>query len=266
MPISISLFIGLVALALVAIAPAERSYDQERLILLLRQDEAGILRDSRGRPLAIFHVPLQEARIVFLPVTHERALPAGYEPSDLNRSTGRPVRALVVPDLRALIDAAAADGVEIAVVSGYRSPAQQAEAFEASFWRQLARGEGAVDEQEARARASRFVAPPGHSQHQLGTAIDLSTWELSYAVQPRFAETAAGRWVAQNGWRFGFVLPYTVRGEARTGYAFEPWHLRWVGRPLAALMYVDGYLDHPSLVADDYLAALETILNAEAVP
>jgi D-alanyl-D-alanine carboxypeptidase len=266
MLISISSLIGLVALALVAIAPAERPHDQERLILLLTQDEAGIPRDSSGRPLAIFDVPLQEARIVFLPVTRERALPAGYEPTDLDRSTGRPVRALVVPDLRALIDAAAADGVEIAVVSGYRSPEQQAEAFEASYWRQLARGQGAIDEHEARTRASRFVAPPGHSQHQLGTAVDLSTWELSYAVQPRFAETAAGRWVVQNGWRFGFVLPYTVRGEARTGYAFEPWHVRWVGRPLAALMHTDGYLDHPTLVSDDYLTALEVILNAEAVP
>src|SRR6185436_10061563 len=112
---------------------------------------------------------------------------------------------------------------------------------------------GAMDRAEAENRSARFVAPPGHSQHQLGTAIDFSTWEIGYAVQPKFVETDASHWLEQHAWQYGFVLAYTRNGEERSGYAFEPWHYRWIGRDLAAVLWRDGYLDHPTLISDDYL-------------
>ncbi|MCC6629713.1 MAG: D-alanyl-D-alanine carboxypeptidase family protein, partial [Chloroflexi bacterium] len=48
--------------------------------------------------------------------------------------------------------------------------------------------------------------------------------------------------LAEHGWRYGFLVSYPPGAEARTGYVHEPWHLRWVGRPLAAAIHVDGYL------------------------
>lgn len=232
----------------------------------LRSDHTATTRDEHGRAVLVFGLAAEEARILLLPVGRGRPLPEGYRPPDLTRVGGQLVRALVVPDLHAMIDAAASEGVELAVVSGYRSPEDQAEAFESAVWRALARSSGEIDRAEAESRAARFVAPPGHSQHQLGTAIDFSSWEVGYAVQPRFAETAAGRWLDTNAWQYGFLLAYPRDAEPRTGYAYEPWHYRWVGRELAAVVQRDGYPRGSPHVLDDYLGAVEEILNVEGAP
>lgn len=230
----------------------------------LQHERAAIVVDDARRPTAVFGLPPAEARIVLIAVDRQRPLPERYTPPDLVWYGGRLIRALVRPDLTAMIEAAAADRVELAAISAYRSPEQQELAFESAVWGAMARG--AADRAEAEHRSARYVAPPGYSQHQLGTAIDFSTWEINYAIQSAFAETEAGQWLAQRAWEFGFVLPYPSDGEARTGYAYEPWHWRWVGRDLAAIMQRDGYRDHPTVVADDYLRAAEEILNAEGIP
>lgn len=244
-------------------AGEQATAEQASLVSHLLAEPTALTRDLEGRPTGVFGLPPGEARIVFLAVTRDRPLPDGYEPPDLSRRAGRPVRQIVVDDLLAMIDAAAIDNIDVAVVSAYRSPSEQAAAFESSAWRAIGQAGGSIDRAEAEARAGRFVAPPGHSQHQLGTAIDVSTWEIDYAIQPRFDETAASRWLAQNAWSYGFVLAYPRDKEARTGYAYEPWHWRWIGRPLAAALWRDRYLDHPTLVADDYLRAVEALMDAE---
>ncbi|HEY3117492.1 MAG TPA: D-alanyl-D-alanine carboxypeptidase family protein, partial [Chloroflexota bacterium] len=87
----------------------------------------------------------------------------------------------------------------------------------------------------------------GHSQHQLGTAIDFNS-------PGGFAGSPGGLWLWLHAQEYGFVLPYTPASAARTGYVFEPWHLRWVGRELAAVMWELDYLDSSDLIADDYIA------------
>jgi LAS superfamily LD-carboxypeptidase LdcB len=236
------------------------------LALRLQQERAAVTRDESGQTVTIFGLPANEARMLLLPVDRQRALPDGYRPPDLTWVGGRMVRAMAKPDVSALIDAAASEGIEIVPISGFRGPDEQALAFESAVWSAMARSEEQIDRAEAEARMARFVAPPGHSQHQLGTAIDFSTWEINYAVQPRFAETAAGRWLEMNAWQYGFVLSYTRQGEGRSGYAYEPWHYRWIGRELAAVLQRDGYLDHPTLIVDDYLRAAEELLAYEHIP
>jgi hypothetical protein len=234
------------------------------LALRLQREPVAVTRDDARRPSAIFGLPAAEARMLLIAVDRNRALPDGYTPADLVWVGGRQVRSLVRDDLIAMMDAAGTERVELVPISTYRSPDQQALAFESAIWGAMARG--AIDRTEAESRSSRYVAPPGRSQHQLGTAVDFSTWEINYAVQPAFAETEAGRWLERHGWEYGFVLPYSLNGEERTGYAYEPWHWRWIGRELAAIMQHDAYRDHPTLIADDYLRAAEEILNAEAIP
>jgi zinc D-Ala-D-Ala carboxypeptidase len=200
------------------------------------------------------------------PVDRQRALPDGYRPPDLTWIGGRMVREIAKTDVVAMIDAAESDGVEIVPISGYRGPDEQALAFESAVWSAMARSTEGIDRADAESRTARFVAAPGHSQHQLGTAVDFSTWEINYALQPPFAETAAGRWLELNAWQYGFVLSYTRQGEDRSGYAYEPWHYRWVGRDLAAVLQRDGYLNHPTLIVDDYLRAAEELLAFEGIP
>jgi D-alanyl-D-alanine carboxypeptidase len=208
----------------------------------------------------VYGVPLAEARSVFFPVSRNRALPDGYVPPDLAWDLGHPLRSLVVGELLAMFEAAARQGAYPVVVSGYRSAEYQAIVFERAVQRQLARGE-AIEREEAERLAARFVAPPGHSQHQLGTTADLSSWEIGYVIRPTFAETRAGRWLAEHAWEYGFIFPYTAAAEARSGYVAEPWHVRWIGSPLAALLWEEAYLASENPTADDWLLALEELMG-----
>ena len=229
---------------------------------------AARLRPGLGED-SVFGLPTREATWVLYPVTQDRALPAGYAPADLVWSAAggsapqgpQAVRRLVLPDLEAMLAAARADGVVLGPLSGYRSYSSQATLFDAGVQQQLARG--APDHGAAEALANRFRARPGHSQHQLGTTLDLTSPEAGNALGPRFAGSRAAQWVRERAWEFGFVVPYTESGEARTGYAPEPWHVRWVGRDLAALLMADCYLDRAEPVVDDYLLALEALLAGQ---
>lgn len=162
-------------------------------------------------------------------------LPATFRPDDLvpAREAGfdddRRLRAVVVPDLRALLAAAEADGVALELQSAFRDHAYQARTF--AHW-------VSVDGYE---KALATSARAGHSEHQLGTAIDLRSaggpapWNLA-----DWATTPEGAWMAANGWRFGFVLSYPAGAEDRSCYAYEPWHWRWVGRDVAARIQERG--------------------------
>jgi zinc D-Ala-D-Ala carboxypeptidase len=178
-------------------------------------------------------------------------LPPGYAPRDLvpvsaaGFASDHLVRAIVVDDLRALRDAAEAAGVRLAVQSAYRGEEHQARVHEG--W---VRALGAARAVEVSARA-------GHSEHQLGTAVDLRSaagppaWDLD-----DWSATPEGAWVADHAHRFGFVVSYPRGAEAESCYAYEPWHLRWVGRERATAVTAAAvayrawlYLHHPPPVA-----------------
>ena len=142
---------------------------------------------------------------------------------------GRQLRALLLPDLEALMVAAEAAGAPLAIQSAYRSHSYQAHTFESWV------------ERQGRETALRSSARAGHSEHQLGTAIDFRSadgppaWELA-----DWATTAAGAWLAANGWRYGFALSYVAGREDETCYDYEPWHYRYIGRDAARELHESG--------------------------
>ena len=165
------------------------------------------------------------------------ALPASYVPGDLvpaadagfaAGSGARLVRAVVVDDLAAMREAWQAAGLTIDIDSAYRSYTDQQVTF-MSWVAQLGH--------EA---APQRVARPGHSEHQLGTAIDVSSpgWSGRFGDWAR--ESAEGRWMAEHAWEYGFVMSYPAGAEAETCFGYEPWHYRWIGRDLAAEHRADG--------------------------
>lgn len=225
----------------------------------------GLVRGAHGELVSAFGFTPAEAREILIPVTRQRGLARDYQPTDLVAVPGaRPgvlVRAVAFPDLTDLLAAAQAGGLDLVVVSGFRPYATQTRLFQRRVRKRLAEAGSTISVAEARRRENTETALPGHSQHQLGTALDFSTPELGNQVLRTFAETAAGRWVRDHAADYGFVLPYTEEGRERTGYIAEPWHLRWLGRPLAAFLAADGYLRQGDVVVDDYLAALESSAN-----
>jgi D-alanyl-D-alanine carboxypeptidase len=160
-------------------------------------------------------------------------VPSSYAPHDLRSTStaglnsGFSVRQLVIDDLRAMSSAAHRAGAAFAIQSGYRSYATQRAVY--AHWVHL------VGETEAR----KVSARPGHSEHQLGTTMDVRS---AYSTTPPwdyrdFATTTAGRWLAANAWKYGFVMSYP-RGKTRvTCYSYEPWHYRYFGRPRAKLIH-----------------------------
>jgi len=83
-------------------------------------------------------------------------------------------------------------------------------------------------------------AKPGHSEHQTGLAVDVSVPAQGCAIMQCFGDTEAGQWIAENAWRFGFVVRYELDTVATTGYTYEPWHLRFVGKAVTEMYHEKG--------------------------
>jgi zinc D-Ala-D-Ala carboxypeptidase len=155
-------------------------------------------------------------------------VPSTYAPPDLvpvgdaGLTGNGKVRQVAVADLTAMTEAATAAGTPIAVQSAYRSYAQQKLTFQ-SWVNRL-----------GYSAALKVSARPGHSEHQLGLAIDFRSdqggppWEGGdWALSP------AGSWMKANAWTFGWVLSYPRNEFSKVCYSYEPWHYRYVGRALA---------------------------------
>ena len=154
-------------------------------------------------------------------------LPRDYVPKDLVeippeviRSTARHrLKKEVLEPLRRLNEAARRDGIDLSVISAYRSYRRQAEVYK--YWLQWSGGD--VD------ATDKFSARAGHSEHQLGTVVDFSTAEIKDGIGPHFNKTKAAGWLAENAVQFGFRLSYPKGKEKETGYLHEGWHWRYWG-------------------------------------
>ncbi|MEY4494524.1 MAG: hypothetical protein RL570_639 [Actinomycetota bacterium] len=112
----------------------------------------------------------------------------------------------------------------LCINSGYRSFASQ-KIIHAAKVAQLGKTNG-----------EKLAARPGHSEHQTGLAIDVSTTQLGCRIGP-FGASKASKWIAENAWQYGFIVRYPSNAKtAITGYVWEPWHLRFVGIELATEM------------------------------
>ena len=97
-----------------------------------------------------------------------------------------------------------------------------------------------ISDEEAERRASEYSARPGESEHQTGLCIDFITSGMSGNLNEKFAETEAFEWLSKNAYKYGFILRYPADDVATTGYKYEPWHYRFVGRQAASEIYFSG--------------------------
>lgn len=162
------------------------------------------------------------------------ALPADYAPDDLvvasaagltQGSATKRVRAVIVDDLAAMRVAWEAAGLTVTIESAFRTYASQALTFNGWVSR--------IGQAGALLRTAR----PGHSEHQLGTAIDFTSPGWTGRFGDWATESAEGAWMAAHAWEFGFVMSYPADSEAQTCFTYEPWHYRWIGRDAAAAQH-----------------------------
>jgi len=159
-------------------------------------------------------------------VDKRHALSPSYEPADLKNlddfgvttnRRGLKMREKAGRSLAAMAAAAKKDGVVLVASSAYRSFSYQKTVYERNV------------KQMGKEAADRESAMPGHSQHQLGTAIDFGS------IDDSFASTPASRWLRLHAEDFGFSLSFPEGLESVTGYRHESWHYRFVGKAAAAL-------------------------------
>ena len=143
-------------------------------------------------------------------------------------SGARMVRAVVVDDLAAMRTALEAAGLSIQIDSAYRTFDDQAATF--ADWAVRIGAEAAANR----------TARPGHSEHQLGTAVDVTSPGWSGRFGDWAVESAEGAWMAQHAWEYGFVMSYPADRQPETCYGYEPWHYRWIGRSAAAEHHAGG--------------------------
>ena len=142
------------------------------------------------------------------------------------------------PFLSEMLVTAENDGINLRVISAYRSFGAQSE-LKSSYLMTFGTG------------ANKFSADQGYSEHQLGTALDFTTAEIgaSFTI---FDKTTAYQWLLNNAYKYGFILSYP---EGNQYYQFEPWHWRFVGRALATRLYEEGkyFYDLDQREIDQYL-------------
>ncbi len=163
-------------------------------------------------------------------VDRHTPLPLDYKPTDLVKldqkwnyhspDLSKRLRAeAALAAARMLQDAEKNHRVRLRVSSAYRSAASQ----RYLYLRKIA--QSGLDQ--------KLVAKPGHSEHQLGTTLDICGLDPKTALKPSFAQTPEGRWLVENAWKYGFRHSYTEANAKETGYSPEPWHIRYVGKAAA---------------------------------
>ena len=147
----------------------------------------------------------------------------------LDNSRGLELRDVAATALEAMAKEMLFQGAgQMFVNSAYRSYDYQLELF--------------VDKVEQYGEAEALVrsAKAGHSEHQTGLAVDVSVPAQGCAIMQCFGDTDAGKWIAENSWKFGYIVRYERDTTSITGYTYEPWHLRYVGMEIAKMYANNG--------------------------
>ncbi|MDO4898085.1 MAG: M15 family metallopeptidase [Rothia sp. (in: high G+C Gram-positive bacteria)] len=187
-------------------------------------------------------VDIDSASSLTVLVNKTRPLPPiTYAPGDLVTVSGVQLRADAAAAAERMFADAAAQGVQMSALSGYRSYEQQVQTYNAWV---AAYGQDQADVASAR---------PGYSEHQTGLALDIGT-DGSCDLQVCFKDTDAAVWAAQHAQDYGFVLRYPWWHHETTGYWYESWHFRYVGVEEAKALKSSG------------LETLEEFWGADAAP
>ncbi|RIE02802.1 M15 family metallopeptidase [Cohnella faecalis] len=186
---------------------------------------------------------------LYVLVNKKRNLSSSYAPKDLVQpdipfsfdgdSPKKKLRRQAAEALEKLFAGAGKAGIELKGVSGYRSYATQKAIFTANA------------DKKGEAEANRTSAYPGQSEHQTGLAIDVSSAAVGYALEESFGKTKEGKWLAAHASEYGFIIRYPKGKEKITGYKYEPWHIRYIGKEAAKDITASGQ------TLEQYFDALE---------
>lgn len=158
-------------------------------------------------------------------------LPEDYEVELTELSNGQMVDSRIYPCLQEMFDAARTEDVYPVVREGYRTAEEQQEILDDEIQSYINQG---YSQFKAERTAKEWVALPGTSEHQLGIAVDIN------ADKSKCSNEDVYGWLAENAYKYGFVLRYPPGKQKITGTSYEPWHYRYVGEEAAREIYERG--------------------------
>ncbi|MED4354975.1 D-alanyl-D-alanine carboxypeptidase family protein [Schinkia azotoformans] len=180
------------------------------------------------------HIIVENPDSLLVLVNKNNALPKDYVPQDLTvpnvnfpfqeYDSKKLMRKDAATALEEMFREAKRENINLYAVSGYRSYDRQNEIFASKVIR------------SGMESAGQFSAKPGESEHQTGLAMDLTSPSVNYGLSQQFGETKEGQWIKKNAHKFGFIIRYQKGKESITGYQFEPWHVRYVGKNAAQVI------------------------------
>ena len=203
--------------------------------------------------------PQHDADGLLFLVNRQYMVSDAFEPADLVEAQVpgqvREMRAEAAAALEEMYAACLEEtGCQLISVSGYRSYSKQEKLYRAKLQRVNGKKE----------LAEEYVAPPGASEHHLGLAMDIGQ-QSKPTLNEKFAETEGGIWARENCWRFGFILRYGEEWEDITGYKYEPWHFRYVGKDLAKEIH-DANVPFETWLTEYRVRVLQELLKEEETP
>ncbi|UOR13236.1 M15 family metallopeptidase [Halobacillus amylolyticus] len=178
---------------------------------------------------------VNEPKSIQVVVNKQRKLPEGYKPPDLvvpdvpfyfnEFHPKKQMREEAAKALEELFAGAKKNGIDLVAASGYRSYERQKSIYQQNV---AERGEK---------EANQFSAKPGTSEHQTGLAMDVTSAQMAFKLKQSFRQTDEGEWLANHAHEYGFVIRYLKGKSDITGYSYEPWHLRYVGKDISTTIH-----------------------------
>ncbi len=196
-------------------------------------------------------------------VNREHKVDSSFSPKNLitYKNTSCKLEATCANALETMIkDCKAAGGETLVLYSGYRTYQTQYNKYYNKINYYIAQGKTKA---EAQRLTDAYYAPPGASEHHTGLAADIctpSTVNRYGQLHESFGNTKEGKWLRDNSWKYGFILRYEKGKESITGYNYEPWHFRYVGKTLAKEIY------NSKLTMEEYMSSLSTAGSKLSTP
>lgn len=223
---------------------------------------------SNNRPTPTPWTPATEMDLdpksITVYVNKEYCLPKDYVPENLvipnipfdsnGNSERKYMRKEAAEAIERMFFAAQEDGITLYGISGYRSYSRQKDIFRNNIVH------------KGKKHTLKYSAAPGTSEHQTGLAMDVSSKSVHYKLVTSFANCIEGIWLADNAHKFGFIIRYPKDQYEITGYAYEPWHIRYVGEDLANYLYtnnltLDEYYNYEPSEDFDYEKKYADLIN-----
>lgn len=213
--------VGEYTLTYKAVDNSENESTKTIILTVKENPNVKVSKTSKGNTIKNYYGVTYIDNVVVVNKTY--SLPKNFAPNNLKTLNGYiKVVDYVKKAFNELKSDATSIGLNIYASSGYRSYTDQK-----YIYNNYVKIDG-------KKQADTYSARAGHSEHQTGLAIDLNT------INSSFANTSESKWLKENCYKYGFIIRYPKGKEKITGYTYEPWHIRYVGKDLAKKLYNKG--------------------------